>query len=316
MVNRSKIKVGLALGGGGARGLAHLGVLKALEEGRIPIQAIAGTSMGAVIGGAYAQTPDADKLIEMTHHLIDQFELKTGWMKFLCDEAENNMTRRENLLKDLGDFVRRRLIYVLEASRISLEHKDKLMSPLKTALKDEPIENAQIPFAAVAVDLVSGKELTIKKGSMIDAIYASSSIEGVFPPLRADSQLLSDGGVTSMVPVEAVKELGANFVIGVNIPHTLRPQSKFKSGIEVILRADSLTREKLNHLMLKECDVVITPKAQGIHWANFGKLDECIQKGYDEARGKIDEIKEKIEKRESLWLKIRKTLGEAIAGGK
>jgi NTE family protein len=316
MRNSLKIKVGLALGGGGARGLAHLGVLKALEEGQIPVHAVAGTSMGAVIGGAYAQTPDADKLIGMAHHLIDQFELNTGWTKFLCDEEENSMTRRENLLKELGDFVRRRLIYVLEASKISLENQDKLMTPLKTALKDESIEKAQIPFAAVAVDLVSGKEVTIKKGSMVDAIYASSSIEGIFPPLRNDSQLLSDGGVTSMIPVEAVRELGANFVIGVSIPHTLRPQNKFKSGIEVILRADSLTREKLNHLMLKECDVVITPKVQGIHWANFGKLDECIQKGYDAARDKIDEIKGKIAKRESLWLKIRKTLGKAIAGGK
>jgi NTE family protein len=316
MRNSLKIKVGLALGGGGARGLAHLGVLKALEEGQIPVHAVAGTSMGAVIGGAYAQTPDADKLIGMAHHLIDQFELNTGWTKFLCDEEENSMTRRENLLKELGDFVRRRLIYVLEASKISLENQDKLMTPLKTALKDESIEKAKIPFAAVAVDLVSGKEVTIKRGPMIDAIYASSSIEGIFPPLRNDSQLLSDGGVTSMMPAEAVRELGANFVIGVSIPRTLRPQNKFKSGIEVILRADSLTREKLNHLMLKECDVVITPKVQGIHWANFGKLDECIQKGYDAARDKIDEIKGKIAKRESLWLKIRKTLGKAIAGGK
>jgi len=310
-----KITVGLALGGGGARGLSHLGVLKALEEARIPIHAIAGTSMGAVVGGAYAQRPGSGKLIQMAHDLIKQFDLRSGWMGFLCDEEEGK-ARRENLLKDLGDFVRRRLVYVVGASRISLEHQEKLMLPLKTALKEELIEKAQIPFAAVAVDLISGKEVTIKKGSMVNAIYASSSIEGIFPPLRTDNQLLSDGGVTSMIPVEAVRELGANFVMGVSIPHTLRSQSKFKSGIEVILRADSLTREKLNHLILKKCDVVITPKVQGIHWANFGKLDECIQKGYDAARDKIDEIKEKIAKRESMWLKFRKTLGEAIAGGK
>jgi len=266
------------LGGGGARGLAHIGVLKALEEEKIPIHAIAGTSMGAVVGGAYAQMGNCPKLILMLHDLIDQFDLKSGWMKFLCSEGEKNRERKEGLLKELGYFVRRRLIYVVGASRISLEPQEKLMEPLRMALKDEPIEKANIPFAAVAVDLISGKEVVIKKGSMIDALYASSSIEGIFPPLRIDNQLLSDGGVTSLVPGSAVRELGANFVIGVSIPETVRQEAKFGSGIEVILRADALTREKLNQLMLKECDVVITPEVRTIHWANFGKLDECIQK--------------------------------------
>lgn len=308
-----KITVGLALGGGGARGLSHLGVLKALEEARIPIHAIAGTSMGAVVGGAYAQRPDSGKLIQMAHDLIKQFDLRSGWMGFLCDEEEGK-ARRENLLKDLGDFVRRKLVYVVGASRISLEHREKLMLPLKTALKDESIEKAQIPFAAVAVDLVSGKEVVIKEGSMVDAIYASSSIEGVFPPLCIDNRILSDGGVTSLVPVDAARELGANFVIGVSIPRAIRPQAEFKSGIEVILRADVLTREKLSSLMLKDCDVVITPSLQSIHWANFGRLDECIQRGYEAARGKIEEIREKMAKRRSVWNRIRKSLGHGIAG--
>jgi len=278
---KQKIKVGLALGGGGARGLAHIGVLKALEEEKIPIHAIAGTSMGA---------------------------------KFLSHEGEKNKEKKESLLKELGYFVRRRLIYVVGASRISLEHQEKLMEPLKTAVRDEPIENAKIPFAAVAIDLVSGREVVIKKRSMINALYASSSIEGIFPPLRLDNQLLSDGGVASLVPVDAVRELGANFVIGVSIPEKIRQETEFGSGIEVILRADALTRNKLNDLMLKDCDVVITPEVRTIHWANFGKLDECIQKGYDATKSKIKEIKEKMERKRSLWNKVRKSLAQAIAG--
>jgi NTE family protein len=311
---KQKIKVGLALGGGGARGLAHIGVLKALEEEKIPIHAIAGTSMGAVVGGAYAQMSDSRKLILLAHDLIDKFDLKSGWMKFLSHEGEKNKEKKESLLKELGYFVRRRLIYVVGASRISLEHQEKLMEPLKTAVRDEPIENAKIPFAAVAIDLVSGREVVIKKRSMINALYASSSIEGIFPPLRLDNQLLSDGGVASLVPVDAVRELGANFVIGVSIPEKIRQETEFGSGIEVILRADALTRNKLNDLMLKDCDVVITPEVRTIHWANFGKLDECIQKGYDATKSKIKEIKEKMERKRSLWNKVRKSLAQAIAG--
>ncbi len=311
---KQKIKVGLALGGGGARGLAHLGVLKALEEEKIPIDAIAGTSMGAVVGGAYAQMGDIRELIPLARDLIAKFDLKSGWVKFLSHEGEKSKKTKESLLKELSYFVRRRLIYVVGASRISLEPQEKLMDPLKMVLKDEPVENAKIPFVAVAVDLVSGREMILKKGSMIEALYASSSIEGIFPPLRTDNQLLSDGGVTSLVPVDAVRKLGANFVIGVNIPETIRQETKFASGIEVILRADALTREKLNNLMLKECDVVITPEVRTIHWANFGRLDECILKGYEATKGKIKEIKEKMEKRKSLWNKVRKSLAGAIAG--
>lgn len=311
---KQKIKVGLALGGGGARGLAHMGVLKALEEEKIPIHAIAGTSMGAVVGGAYAQMVDSGKLILLAHDLIDKFDLKSGWMKFLRHEGEKNKERKGSLLKELGYFVRRRLVYVVGASRISLEPQEKLMEPLRMVLEDEPIEKANIPFVAVAIDLVSGREVVIKKGSMIEALYASSSIEGIFPPLRIDNQLLSDGGVISLVPVDAVRELGANFVIGVNIPETIRQENKFTSGIEVILRADALTREKLNNLMLERCDVVITPELRTIHWANFGKLEGCIQKGYEATKVKIKEIKEKMEKRKSLWNKVRKSLARAIAG--
>jgi NTE family protein len=309
-----KIKVGLALGGGGARGLAHIGVLKALEEEKIPIDAIAGTSMGAIVGGAYAQSLDSGKLIFMVHDLIDKFNLQSGWMGFLCQDFEKYEKKKENLLKEISYFVRKRFMYFVGFSKISLEPKEKLMDPLKVVLKDEPIQRAKIPFVCVAVDLVSGREVVIKKGSIIDAVYASSSIEGVFPPLRMDNQLLSDGGVTSLVPVDAVRELGANFVIGVNIPEISRRENRLGSGIEVILRADSLTRKKLNDLVLTTADVIVTPEVKTIHWANFGKVDECIQKGYEATKNKINEIKEKIGKKKSPWIKLRKNIAKAIAG--
>lgn len=309
-----KIKIGLALGGGGARGLAHIGVLKALEEEKIPIDTIAGTSMGAIVGGAYAQSPDSGKLISMVHDLIDKFNLQSGWMEFLRQDFDKKEKKKENLLKEISYFVRKRFMYFVGVSKISLEPKEKLLDPLKAVLKDEPIERAKIPFACVAVDLVSGREVVIKRGSIINAVYASSSIEGVFPPLHVDNQLLSDGGVTSLVPVDAVRKLGANFVIGVNIPEISKRENRLASGIEVILRADSLTRKKLNNLVLATADVIITPEVRTIHWANFGKVDECIQKGYKVTKNKINEIKEKIQKKKSPWTKLRKNIAKAIAG--
>ncbi|MCK4427209.1 MAG: patatin-like phospholipase family protein [candidate division Zixibacteria bacterium] len=309
-----KIKIGLALGGGGARGLAHIGVLKALEEEEIPIDVIAGTSMGAIVGGAYAQSPDSGRLISMVHELINKFNLQSGWMEFLCQDFNKNKQKKESLLKGISYFVRKRFMYFVGFSKISLEPKEKLMDPLKAVLKDEPIGRTKIPFACVAVDLVSGEEVVIKKGSMINAVYASSSIEGVFPPLPMDNQLLSDGGVTSLVPVDAVRKLAANFIIGVNIPEISRKENRLASGIEVILRADSLTRKKLNNLVLTTADVIITPEVKTIHWANFGKVEECIQKGYEATKNRINEIKEKIGKKKSPWIKLRKNIAKAIAG--
>ncbi|MFQ6031439.1 MAG: patatin-like phospholipase family protein [Candidatus Zixiibacteriota bacterium] len=309
-----KIKVGLALGGGGARGLAHIGVLKALEEEKIPVDAIAGTSMGAIVGGAYAQSLDSGKLISMVHELINKFNLQSGWMEFLCQDFEKNKEKKESLLKEINYFVRKRFMYFVGVSKISLEPKEKLMDPLKAVLKDEPIERAKIPFACVAVDLVSGREVVIKKGSIINAVYASSSIEGVFPPLPMDNQLLSDGGVTSLVPVDAARQLGANFIIGVNIPEILRRENRLASGIEVILRADFLTREKLNNLVLATADVIITPEVKTIHWANFGRASECIQRGYEATQNKMNEIKNKIGRKKSPWAKLRKNIAKAIAG--
>ena len=309
-----RIKIGLALGGGGARGLAHIGVLKALEEEKISIDAIAGTSMGAIVGGTYAQSPDCGRLISMVHDLISEFNLQSGWMEFLSQDFNKNKQKKESLLKGISYFVRKRFMYLVGFSKISLEPKEKLMDPLKAVLKDEPIERAKITFACVAVDLVSGREVVIKKGSIINAIYASSSIEGVFPPLLMDNQLLSDGGVTSLVPVDAALKLGANFIIGVNIPEMSRRENRLASGIEVILRADSLTRKKLNNLVLATADVIVTPEVNTVHWANFGRVDECIQKGYEATKDKINEIKEKIQKKKSRWIKLRKNIAKAIAG--
>ncbi len=310
---KRQVKIGLALGGGGARGLAHVGVLKALEEEGIPVHAIAGTSMGAIVGGAYAQYRDSRKLISMVHQMIDKFDLETGWMDYLRHEYEKDQ-RREGLLKELSYFVRSQLIYVVGATRISLESEKKLLEPLKAVIRNQPIENAGLPFAAVTVDLVSGKEVAISKGSMLDAVYASASIEGVFPPLRTGRRLLSDGGASSLVPVEAARGLGADFIVGVDIPLAVKEETKFASGIEIVLRADDITRDKLNRLLLEKCDVVITPDVGSIHWADFGRVDECIRKGYEAAKDKAAQIKEKTKAEMSLWKSLRKRLGQAIAG--
>lgn len=306
-----KIRVGLALGSGGARGLAHIGVLKALEEQKIPIDLIVGTSMGAIIGGIYAQEPDAKRLEQLVKKYVCHNDFQEGWIGFFKDKFNR---QKENLLNELTHFVRKKYVTYLSTRKLSLEKSERLLNPLKELLKDEPVEKTKIKFATVAIDLTTGSEVILQKGSILDAVYASSAIQGVFPPLVVNNKLLVDGGPTSGIPIGVTKKLGADFVIAVNVPQMSRRENEFKSGLEVILRSDWAAQAKLNQLHLSFADLIITPRVRSIHWANFGKVDDCIQKGYQATIKKTDEIKEKLIKRKSFWRKFRKTLAQSIAG--
>lgn len=305
------IKIGLALGSGGARGLAHIGVLKALEEQEIPIDLIVGTSMGAIIGAIYAQEPDAKRLEELVKKYVCKNDFQEGWIGFFKDESNRE---KENLLRELSHFVRKKYLTYLTTRKLSLEKKERLLNPLKELLKDQPIDKTKIPFATVAIDLTTGREVIFQKGPIIDAVYASSAIQGVFPPLVLNNRVLVDGGPTSGIPIETAKELGADFVIAVNVPQIPRKENQFKNGLEVILRSDWAAQAKLNQLNLSFADVLITPQVRSIHWANFGKADDCIQRGYQAAIRKTEEIKTRLAKRKSFWRNFRKTLAQSIAG--
>jgi NTE family protein len=306
-----KIKVGLALGSGGARGLAHIGVLKALEEQKIPIDLIVGTSMGAIIGGIYAQEPDAKRLEQLVKKYVCHNDFQEGWIGFFKDKFNR---QKANLLNELTHFVRKKYVTYLSTRKLSLETSERLLNPLKELLREEPIEKTKIKFATVAIDLTTGTEVILQEGSILDAVYASSAIQGVFPPLVVNNKLLVDGGPTSGVPIDVTRKLGADFVIAVNVPQMPRRENEFKSGLEVILRSDWAAQAKLNQLHLSFADLIITPQVRSIHWANFGKVDECIQKGYQAAIKKTDEIKDKLTRRKSFWRNFRKTLAQSIAG--
>jgi NTE family protein len=300
-----KIRIGLALGSGGARGLANLGVIKALEEEKIPIYAIAGTSMGSIVGGVYAQRVNFEETKELILKTIYKFNLKENWLEFLSHSFSTH--ERGNLLQEVGHFLRKKYMSLLSANKIALEKKEKLLEPLKMMLKDEPIERAKIRFAAVAIDLISGKEITLKHDSIIDAVYASSAMQAIFPPLAKDNMLLCDGGLTGSVPIQTAKELGAEITIGVAIPQPLRTELDFNNGLEILLRSDAVGLNKLHNISLAAADVVIHPQVKAIHWGNFIRAEELIEKGYDAAKSQMKQIRKLISPKRNLRYKRRKT---------
>ena len=250
-------KVGLALSGGGARGFAHLGVLKVLEEHHIPIDFIAGTSAGSIAGAALAGGLSVADIIKMGR--------KASWYNFVGFPYS-----AKGLLSNapMGEFFKREF-------------------PI------DRIEDLKIPFAAVACDLETGAEVVFKeKGDLITAIRASCAIPGVFVPIEDNGRKLIDGGVVAAVPTRAVRELGAEIVIAVDIisagsnywgsPSTLLGVV-FQSTM-MLLRAAS----KAHHPL---ADMVIIPPIGHLRPDDISKMDEFIKLGEQATLEKIDEIK-------------------------
>ena len=241
-------KIGLALGGGGAKGLAHIGVLEVLQENEIPISAIAGTSMGALIGGMYALENDIDVVYEYVRQTIDGkllpvfFDLPHG----------GGFSSGTRALKLIDAFV-----------------------------DEKTFRNTKIPFTAVATDLRSGKPVALESGPLATAIRASISYPPVFDPVHVGKRVLVDGGIAAEVPVAQMRARGIDRVIAVNVDDDYR----FNDGKNMTPAALSRVSLKLLMRSVAACssadaDVVVTPKVGDISvWMDFGKLDDIILRG-------------------------------------
>ena len=209
-------KIGLALGSGGARGLAHAGVLEALEEAGIRADVVAGTSMGSIVGGLYAQNPDPARVWQRFEAYVTNDDMASYWAPFVPrddEEARDPQSRMSGIF----DFMQRKMIAVKTVTRAYMQDEDKLRGPLAELFGPISFEDLEIPLATVSLDLISGQGKVFTSGPVIDGIYASSAIPSVFPPMMRDGQMLCDGGGPFRVPVEACREMGADFIIAVDI---------------------------------------------------------------------------------------------------
>ena len=295
---KEKLKVGLALGGGGARGLAHIGILKVLERENIPIDLITGTSMGAIIGGVYALKKDfsAIEKIAEKYSKISEFNIDLSF-------GEKEKKDKPFFLKKMSDFLKRGYILNLELRRKYINDGEGVKKIIKDLVGDKTFTDTKIPFAAVAADLVKGEKVIIRKGKLFYALLASVSIPGMFPPVILDEKILVDGGIVDVVPIETAQSLGANFVIGVNVSQTIKKRVEFDNAVEIFFRSDSITSAELRKLQLSFADVVITPKVGRFHWSDFSKPEQCVREGEIAAQNAILELKKKLKSVKPSWWK-------------
>ncbi len=287
--------VTLALGGGGARGLAHIGVIEALEDARVPIAAIAGTSAGAVVGGMWAALGSARAVELRWHELLAAGVLPEG----LPDvRLASDVSSRDNLLLQFAHRLKTSATVVLALERLSLLSRDDLDRVVEFLLPDQQIEDLPLPFAAVLTDFESGEPVALRSGSLRLVATASSAVPGVVPPVAIDGHVYIDGGVVADVPVEQARTLGPWPVVALDVGEL--PGAADPAHLKVpraMLRAGIMTHRALRQRCLATADLVIAPPVGNMHWSEFARFEEARAAGRAAATAALPAIERLLRRR-------------------
>ena len=284
-------KIGLVLSGGGARGFAHIGVLKVLEENNVPIDYVVGTSMGSIIGGLYA--------IGLTPEEIEHGVNGIAWDKVFDDFAhrEHKTFRRK---QDDFDFFNIHRVGItddglqLSPGLIEGQQIEIALDRLSYAgFHINDYDKLRIPFRAIATNIENGEPFVIKNGNIARAMRTSMSIPGALPPITIDGTLLVDGGIANNVPIDVAREMGADIVIVVDISAPLSKKEDIKSSVDVTGQLTTILTRRIADIQLKtlkDKDVLIIPGAAEITSSDFDKYPELIKAGEESATNSIDAI--------------------------
>jgi NTE family protein len=251
-------KIGLALGSGGARGFAHLGVIKALTDAGIPIHLIAGSSMGALVASFYGTGIDMERL----------YKLSTAFKR-----------------KYFLDFT---------VPKMGFISGKKVKEFIKVFTHGKNIEELSIPIGIVATDLLTGEKVVFQTGPVADAVRASISIPGIFVPEKYNGRLLVDGGVSDRVPVSVAKEMGADIVIAVDVSRVKR-NAEITSIYDVIMQSIDIMQAEIINSREIAANVMIRPPVEIYSSRAFTNIEEIINHGEEEAKKHLNQIKNVIE---------------------
>ncbi|MGE5544672.1 MAG: patatin-like phospholipase family protein [Bacillota bacterium] len=255
-MNDRTAKIGLVLGAGSARGLAHIGVMQVLIENQIPFDFLVGSSMGALVAAIYACGGD----IYMTGKLAAALNTSLFW--------------------DVG------------IPRMGFVSGKRIEHLLRLLTKGKSFEDLEIPLAVVATDIETGEKIVIQEGPVYTAVRASISIPGIFTPVRYNQRLLVDGAVAERLPVGVARDLGADIVLGVDVTFAEDRQARIRNTLDVILQAvEILERQIFTQVTRHQATVLIQPRLGNIKSSEFNRAEECIAIGRKCAEAKLDEIR-------------------------
>ncbi len=258
------VKVALVLGGGAARGFAHIGVIKALEAQGIVPDIVVGTSAGSVVGALYAAGYNGFALQKLGLEMDEAA---------ISDWAIPFFSKTSGVLKG-----------------------EALQNYVNKAVNHAPLEKLKIPFGAVATDLKSGEPILFRVGNTGIAVRASSAVPGVFQAVKIGTHSYVDGGLVAPVPVRFAREMGAEFIIAVNISSQPEAQAAV-SSLDVVMQTFAIMGQRLNHYELKEADIVIQPALGTMKSNDFNSRNIAIMAGEQAAMAQMAQIKQKLKAR-------------------
>ncbi len=280
-------KIGLVLSGGGAKGMAHIGVIKVLEKYNIPIDYITGTSMGSIIGGLYAIGYSANDLEKLAKR-IDWGEIFAGSIK----RYDISVEEKNEADKYLLEFPYKDGSFVLPKGMVSGQKLEKLLAKITWPVHGQnDFLKFPIPFACVATDIETGEAYVMDKGFLPDALRASMSIPSVFAPIEIDGHLLVDGGLVRNLPVSDAISMGADIIIAVNVGSPLYKKEELTSMLAIMDQASSFRNAFLLEDEKKLCDILISPDITGYNAASFDATDSLIIRGEEAALAMEEQIK-------------------------
>ncbi|HMM21409.1 MAG TPA: patatin-like phospholipase family protein [Selenomonadales bacterium] len=250
----SRPRIGLALGSGGLRGLAHIGVLRVLEEAGIPIDFVAGCSIGSLVGGLYAAGLDSETILKLAKNLK-----RRHWLDFVIP-------------------------------KMGLVAGDRTLDMLRLLTQRKRFEDLAIPFAVVAAELNTGDEVVFTEGEVAEAIRASISVPGVFVPFKLGDKLLVDGAVVNPTPMDIVHRMGADLVIAIDLVPT-RVEANVTNIFDVMIQTIDIVERQLFKHREQYCDVLVRPDVAHISPSSFEAVDECVTLGVQAMAMMLPEVK-------------------------
>lgn len=285
-------RIGLALGGGGARGLAHIGVLKVFEREHIPVDILVGTSIGALVGGAYASGMSSGAIEKRVEEYLESPEFQSSAIRAF--EGAHEREGGEGIAQKIQNYFRNRFYMVQALLKPGILSNEDFKETIDYFIPDIGFGDTEIPFRAVATDLVSGEQVVFSNGSLRQAVVASCAVPGAVEPFKEGDMLLSDGGIICLVPISVARREGADIVVAVGVDRDICSGEALNNVIDIYYRASEIMAHELGNYELVDADILIRPEVGDLHWSSFSQAANLIREGERAAMEKLPSIRNAV----------------------
>jgi len=299
MFKKGKQTIGIALGGGGTRGAAHIGVLQGLHRGGIRFDRIVGTSAGAVVGAMYAATMDPEWIEQrFKDFLVSENFKNLGTDRMVKDRDPHSP------MSQIAKRVRDQFVLIMSLNKTFILKKERLKNAFSFLLPVKTFEELKISLQVTATDIQTGEYQIYSSGDLLEAVVQSGSIPGYTEPTYSGDKIIVDGGVGLPNPVSILKPL-VDFTIAVDVKRTIVPDLADLNIYEILQRSELIGSTKFLDHLLKEADFVIRPNTMNIHWSQFNYFNKLLENGRKSAEENLSALEKKISKHKYLYYRLK-----------